>query len=171
MKGIVVSVHGLGGRVTGLESRALATWTARILVDDGALTVTRHSPLPPMCGLGGPGYGRQTATGPVGFARALGVTVRSLADCACVRLAVMRPGVTNRGHTSLASGHATVCPFLLTVRSLGKGVGGLGRVAGIARRQLFLPGIAATLGRGWSLPMWLRLAPFLDSRPLCRTLP
>ena len=168
---IVGPVRGLGGRVTGLASRAIATWTARILVDDGALIVTRHPPLLPMCGLSGPGRDLQTATGPVGFAHALGVTVRGLADCVCVRLAVVRSGVTSRVHTSPATGHVTVRPFLLTVRGLGKGVGGLGGVAGIAQRQLLLPGIAATLGRGWSLPLWLLLPPFLDSRPLCRTLP
>ena len=81
------------------------------------------------------------------------------------------------GHTEpitgrvLVAGHMTARPFLQTVHGLGKGVGGLGGVAGITQRQLLPPGIAATLGREWSLPLRLQVAPFLDSRPLCRTLP
>ena len=45
-------------------------------------------------------------------------------------------------------------PFPPTVRGLERGVDGLGRVSGIERRLLLPPGIAATLGRGWSLPLW-----------------
>ena len=84
-------VRGLGGRVTGLASRALVPRTIRGLVDEGDLAVTRHAPLLPVCGLGSPGHGLWTATGPVGFTRALRVTFRSLADCARVRLAVAGP--------------------------------------------------------------------------------
>ena len=68
-------------------------------------------------------------------------------DCAQVRVAVARPGVTARGHKGPATGRVTITglvtglPFLLTGRSHRRGVG-----AGIARRQLLLPGIAATLG-------------------------
>ena len=71
------------------------------------------------------------------------MTIRGLDDCARVRLAVVRPGVTARGHTGPATGRVTVLPFLLTVHDHEGGVGG---VAGIARRQLLLPEIAATLG-------------------------
>ena len=45
-------------------------------------------------------------------------------------------------------------PIPPTVRGLEKGVDGLGGVSGIERRLLLPPGIAATLGRGWSLPLW-----------------
>ena len=141
------------------------------LVDEGAFAVTRHAPLLPVCCLGSPGHGLRTATSPVRFARVLGATVCGLNDCSRIRLAVARPGVTGCGHTGPATGHVTIRPFLLTVRGLGKGVGGLGGVAGIVQRQLLLPGIAETLGRGWSLPLRLQVAPFLDSHPLCWTLP
>ena len=100
-----------------------------------------------------------TATSPVEFARTHGVTIRSPDECAHVCLAVARPSVTGRGHTGpttgrvTVAGHGTVHPFPLTVRGLGRGVGGLSGVAEIARRQLLPPGIAATLGRGWSLPL------------------
>ena len=130
--GVFVPVRGLGGRVTGLASRALVPRTVRGLVDEGALALTRHAPLLPVCGLGGPGRGLWTVAGPVGFARTLGVTVRCLDDCASVRLAVTRPGVT--GHTGPATGRVTVRPFPLTVHGLGKEVGGLGGVAGIVQR-------------------------------------
>ena len=179
VKSVVVPVRGLGGRVTGLASRTLVPRTVRCLVDEGALAGIRHAPLLPACGLGGPGPGRslQTATSPIEFTHALRVTVCGLDECACVHLAVTRPGVTGCGHTGPANGHVTIAghetihPFPLTVRSLRMGVGSLSGVAGIARRQLLPPGIAATLGRGRSLPLRLRVAPFLGSRPLCRTLP
>ena len=67
--------------------------------------------------------------------------------------------MTGRGHRCPATGHVTfaghgtIRPFPLTVRGLGKEVGGLGRVAGIVWRQLLPPGIVATLGRRWSLPL------------------
>ena len=160
-----------------LRSLALVPRIVHGLVDEGALTVTRHTPLLPVCGLSDPGCGLRTATGPVGFARALGVTVRGLNDCTRVRLPVARSGMTGCGHTGpitgrvTVTGHVTVRPFPPTVRGLGKGVGGLGRVTGIAQRQLLPPGIVATLGRRWSLPLQLRVAPFLSTRPLCRTLP
>ena len=105
-----------------------------------ALAVTCHAPLLLVCSLGGPGRDLQIATGPVGFARALRVTVRGHDNCIRIRLAVARPGVSGRGHTGLAtgrvtvSGHVTAHPFLLTIRGLGKGVGSLGGVAGIAQR-------------------------------------
>ena len=85
------------------------------------------------------------------------------------RLHSHSPGL--RDHTGPATGRRTARPFLLTVRGLGNVVGGLGGVARIERRQLLPPGVAATLGREWSLPLWLWVAPFLYSRPLCRTLP
>ena len=67
-------VHGLGGRVTSLVSRALAPWTIRGLADESALAVTRDAPLLPVCGLS---RGLLTATGTVGCARALGVTANT----------------------------------------------------------------------------------------------
>ena len=63
----------------------------------------------------------------------------------------------------------TTLLFLLTIRSHGKGVGSLDGVAGITRRQLLLPKITATLGRWWSPPLQLRVAPSLFPRPLSRT--
>ena len=63
MKGVVVPVRGLGSRVTGLASRALVPWTVSGLVNEGALTVTCHAPLLPVCGLSGPGRGLWIATG------------------------------------------------------------------------------------------------------------
>ena len=85
--------------------------------------------------------------------------------------------MTGCSHTGPATGHVTVTDhgtvhyFPLTVRGLSRRVGGLDGVARIARRQLLPPGIVATLGRGWSLPLQLRVVPFLGSRPLYRTLP
>ena len=157
--------------MTGLASRALAPWTVRSLVDESALAVTHHAPLLPVCGLCSTGHGLLATTGTVGCARTLEVTISSHNDCTRIRLAVARPGVTGRGHTGPATGCVTPCLCLLTVRDHGHGVGSLGGVTGITRRQLLPPGIASTLGRRWSLPLRLRVAPFLDSRPLCRTLP
>ena len=145
--------------MTGLASRTLAPRPVCGLVDAGALAGILHAPFLPACGLGGSGRGLRTTTGFAEFARALGVTVRDLDECALVRLAVARPGVTVRGHTGPAAGcvtvagHGAVRPFPLTVRILGRGVGSLGRVAGVARRLLLPPGIAANLSRGWSLPL------------------
>ena len=125
-------IRGLGGCMTGLTSRALNPRTVRGLMDEGALEGIRRALLLPRCGLGGPGRGLRTATSPVGFARAIGVTVRGLDECARVRLAVARPGVTRHGHTGPATGrvtvagHVTAFPFPLTVRGLGRGVGGQG---------------------------------------------
>ena len=149
VESVAVPVRSLVGRVTGLASRTLSPRTVRGLVDEGTLAGILHSPLLPACGLVGPSRSLRTATCLIEFARALGVTVRGLDDCAHVRLAIARPSVTVCGHTSPATGR----PFPLTVRGLGRGVGGLGGVTGIARRLLLPPGIAATLGRGWSLPL------------------
>ena len=118
VKGGVVPVLGLGGRVTGLVSRALVPQTVCCLMDEGALVVIHHAPLLPVCGLGSPGRGLQTTTSPVEFARTLGVTVCGLDDCARIRRAVARPGVTGRGHMGPATGrvtvagHGTFVPFL-----------------------------------------------------------
>ena len=65
-----------GGRVTGLVSRSHVPQTVRGVMDEGALAVTRHAPLLPVFGLGGPGRGLWTATGPFGF----GVRLRSQTD-------------------------------------------------------------------------------------------
>ena len=138
VKSVVVPVRGLGGHVTGLASHALDPRTIRGLVDEGALARIHDAPLLPACGLG---RGLRTATGPVEFRSRSQVTVCSLDKCAHVRLAVARSGVAVYGHTGPATGHWTVRPFPLTVCSLGKGVGGLGGVAGIARKLLSPPGI------------------------------
>ena len=112
-----------------------------------------------MYGLADPGRGLLTATGTAEFARSLGVTICGLDDCARVRMAARRPGVTARGHTGPATCHVTVAglvtalPSLLTVCSRGREVSGMDRVARIARRLLLLPGITATLGRRWSPPL------------------
>ena len=129
------------------------------------------------CGLGGPGCGLQTHTGLVGFAHALRVTVCGLDECTRALLAVTRPSVTVRVHTGTATGLVTITghgtgPFSpLTVRSQGIGVGGQGGATGIARRLLLPPGIAATLGQGWRLPLRWRAAPVPCPRLLCRTSP
>ena len=124
--------------MTDLASLALGPWTVRSLLDEGALAGIRHTPPLPAFG---PGRGFRPATGPVGFARALGVTVRGLNECTLFRLAVARPGVTGLGHTGPTTGHmtvdtshVTVRPFLMTFRGLGREVGGQGGVAGIVWR-------------------------------------
>ena len=122
-------------------------------MDESTLTVTRHTPLLPMCGFDGPGCGLLIATGTVECVRAPGATVCGRDDCAHDHLAIMRPGVTARGHTGPTTGHVTIAglvtalPFLLTARGQGRGVGGLDGVAVIARTMLLLPAIVATLGR------------------------
>ena len=168
VKGIVMPVHGQGGQMAGLAGRASVPRTVHGLVDGGAPTVTCLAPLLPICGLGGPSCGLWTATGLVGCAHTLGVTVRGLDECAHVRLAVARPGVTGPGHTGPATGHVTALPTPQIVRGLESRVGSLGGVAGIAWR-FWPPGIAATLGREWNLLLWLRAAPLLCSHPPCRT--
>ena len=107
MKSVVVTVCGLGGCVTDLTSRALDPRTVCGLIDEDSLAGIRHAPLLPVCGLGGPSRCLWTTTGPFEFARALRVTVRGLDECARVRLAVTRPGVTGRGHTGPATGRET----------------------------------------------------------------
>ena len=53
--------------------------------------------------------------------------------------------MTARGHMGSLTGHVTVAG-LVTARGLGRGVGGLDRVARITMKLLLLPAIAATLG-------------------------
>ena len=142
---------GLEETVACRAGRTPAPRTVRSLVDGGALAVTRPALLLPVCGLVAPGRGLWTATGIVECTLALGVTVRGLDECARNLLAVARPGVTACGHTGPATSHVTVAglvtaPLLLTVRGLGRGVGGLDGVTGIARRLLLLPVIAVPLG-------------------------
>ena len=155
VESVVVPVRSLVGHVTGLTGHTVAPRTVRGLVDSGTLAGILHAPLLPACSLGNPGRGLRIATGLVEFARAPGVTVRSLDECAHVRLAVARPGMTVCGHTGPAPDCVTVTgrPFPLTVRGLGRGVSGLGGDARIVRRLLLTPGIVATLGQGWSLPL------------------
>ena len=130
--------------MTGLGRLALAPRTVR--VDESALTVTRYAPLLHVCGLVAPGRGLLTATVTNGYARALGVTTCDRTDCNRGRLAVARPGLTARSHTGPTTGHVTAL-LLLTVCGLGRAVGSLDGVAGIAQRLLLLPAITATLGR------------------------
>ena len=106
----------------------------------------RHAPPPPVCGLGSPRQGPWTATGLVEFARTLGVTVLGIDECVRTLLAVARPGVTVCGHTGPVTGHG-IGPFSpMTVCGRGRGAGGQGGVAEIARRLFLPPGIAAPLG-------------------------
>ena len=142
--------------MTGIVSPSLAPRGVCGLVDAGALAGILLAPLLSTCSLGGPGRGLWTATGPVEFAHALGVTV--------CRHEARRD---RRGHTGPATGRVTVVGHW-TVRCLEKGVGSLGGVAGIARRQLLPPGIVATLCRGWSLSLWLRAAPFPGCSSACQ---
>ena len=157
----------------GLGSRAVVPRTVRSCVDESALAVTRHAPLLPVCGLVVPGCGLLTATGSVGYGRALGASGHD--DCTRDCLAVVRPGVTIRCHTGPATGHVTVAGLvtallLLTALGLGRGVGCLDRVTRTARRLLILPAIMATLGCRWSLPLRLQVAPLVFLRPLSWTL-
>ena len=120
-------------------------------MDGSALAVARPGLLLPACGLVAPGRGLRTAPSVDECARALGVTARGLDECARDLLAVARPGMTARGHTGPATSHVTVAglvtaPLLLTVRGLGRGVGGLDGVTGTARKLMLLPAIAVTLG-------------------------
>ena len=118
-----------------------------------------------------------SATGTVRFARALGVTVRSLYEHNRALLAVTAPGVIVRGHLGPATDlvtitrHGTGCFSLLTSLGHGIEVGSLGGVAGIEWRLLVPPRIVATQGQGWSLPLRLRAAPSPCPRLTCRTLP
>ena len=79
--------------------------------------------------------------------------------------------MTVNGHTGHASGPVTVVghrigPFSsLTVRGHGIEVGGLDGFTGIAWRLWRPPGIAATLGRGWSVPLRWWAAPFPRPTP------
>ena len=147
--------HGAHSRSQGAcalsrECLSLSPLTVRSHADVNALAMTLHDHLLHVCGLVTPGRGLLTATGTVQCACALGVTTRGLNDCTRDRLAVARPGVTARSHTGPASGHVAVAGvvtalLLLTARGLGRGVGGLDGVAGIALRLLMLPAIVATL--------------------------
>ena len=123
---IEILVMSIAVPALGLRSRVLAPRNVRGRVDESALAVTRHAPPLPVCGLVDPGRSLMTTTGTDRCARALGTTVRGRDDCARDRLAVTRPNVT--------------------ARSLGREVGGLDGVTGIAVRLLLLPTIAATLG-------------------------
>ena len=144
MKSITVFALGLEVLVLCLGSRAFDPRTVRCLVDESALAVTCHGHLLPVCGLVAPGHSLLIATGAVECARCLD-------DCARDQLAVARPGMTARSHLGPATSHMTVTGLvtallLLTARGLGRRVGGLDGVAGIARQLLVLPAIAATLG-------------------------
>ena len=143
VKGVVVPVRGLVGRLSGLTSCAFTPQPVRGLVDAGSLTRALHAPPLPACGLGGPGLGLRTTTGAVGFTC---VTVCGLDEYARTLLAVTGPCVIVRGHTGPVTGHGIGCFSPLTVHGRGIEVGSLGRVTGIMRRLLQPPGIAATLG-------------------------
>ena len=163
VKGVAVPVHSLEGRVTGLASHALAPRIVRGLVDDSAIAVTLPFPFLSMCGPDDPGCSLLTATGTVEFARTLGVTIRGHDDCARVCLAIAS------GHTGPATGCMTALLFFLIVRGHGRGVSSLDGVAGIPRRLLLLPRIAATLGQRCCLPLRLRVAPSFFPCPLSLT--
>ena len=98
------------------------------------------------------------------------VRLHSWSDCPWSRRLNSRSSGHCKARHDWSRSHGS-SPFLLTDRSLGKGGGGLGGVARSALRQLLHSGIAATLGRGWSLPLRLQVALFLGSRPPCQTLP
>ena len=142
-----------GGSRSFLASRTLAPRPIRSLMDVSALARALHAPPLPACGLSGPGLGLWTATRAVGFACAFGMAVCGLHECAQALLAVTGPGVIICCHMGPASGHRTGRFSSLTVRGHGIKVGCLGGVAEIIQRLLWPPGIAATLSRGWSLPL------------------
>ena len=165
--GDVMPARGLVGCVPGLASRALTPQIVCGLLDVCALVGVLHAPTLPACGLG---RGLRTTPGAVSFARVLGVTARSL-------LAAAGPAVIVRDHAVRGTspvavrGHGTVLSSPLTGLSHGRGVGDLGRVAGIVWRLMLPPRIAATLGRGWGLLLRLRAAPYHGSSLLCETSP
>ena len=131
-KGDIVPDRGLLGCVPGLASHALAPRPVRCLVDACALVGALHALLLPAYGLGGPGRGFWTAPRPVGFACALGVTARGLAESALALLAAASPAVIVRDHTSpgtslvTAHGHGAALSSPLTGLGHGSGVGDLG---------------------------------------------
>ena len=127
----------------GLGSCALAPWTVCGRVDESALTVTRHTPLLPVCGLVDPSRGLLTATGTDEYARALG-RPRRLRSRSTGRRETRRDRHGSRYRSRVAS--LVTALLLLTARSLGTGVGNLGRVAGTTRKLSLLPAITATLG-------------------------
>ena len=153
---------GLGVIVPCLGSRALDPQTVRGRVDGSALAVTPHDLLLPVCGLVASGRGLRTAT-------RVNECARALDDCARYLLAVARPRVTASGHTGPATVADLMTAPLLSTRCLGRGVGGLDGVTGIAQRLLLLPVFAATLGLRWLLPLRLRVAPLLFPHPLSWT--
>ena len=137
-----------------------------------ALAVTRHAPPLPVCSLDAP----VAVFSPLPDRR---VRSRSQSDHSRSRRLSSRSSgrrKARRDRERPATGHVTVAGlvtallFLLTARGLGRRVGSLDGVAGIARRLLLLPAIAATLGRRQSPPLRLLVAPSLFPRPLSRTL-
>ena len=108
-------------------------------------------------------------------ALALGVTVHVLDKSARALWAAAGSDVIVCGHAVPATGLVTVrgyrtdCFSLLTGPGHRGEVGGQGGVAGIVWRLMVPPGIAVTLGCGWSLLLQLRAAPSLSPSLRCRT--
>ena len=113
-KGDVVPTHGLVGRVPGLASRSLAPRPISGLVDEGTLAGALDAPPLPAGGLGDPGLGLRIATGAVGFARALRVTVYGLDESARARLAAAGSGLIVCGHAGPATGEQSRDRLLLS---------------------------------------------------------
>ena len=161
----------LVGHVPGFTSRALAPRPIRGLVDECALAGARHAPPLPACGLGSPDHGVWTATGAVGFACALEVTVCGLDERACALWATAGSAVIVCDHAIHATGpngHGTGRFSPLTGPGHRREVGSQD---GVVRRLMVPPRIAATLGCGWSLLLQFWAAPSLSPSLLCRTSP
>ena len=158
-KGDVVPTRGLGGLVAGLASRSLT--------DECALAGARHAPGPSL----------RTATGAVGFAPALGVTIRGLDESARALRAAAGSAVIVCDHEVPAIGPVTICGHGTSRFSPRtgpghvRGAGGQGGVARIVRRLMVSPRIMAILGCGWSLLLRLQTAPSLSTSCLCRISP
>ena len=125
-KGDIVPARGLVGRVASLASRALTPWPVRGRGDECALTGACHAPPLPMCGLGGPSCGLRTATGGIGFAHALGVTVRGLNESARALRAAVGSDVIVGGHAFPTTGRERSRNWSLPLNgpSHGREVGG-----------------------------------------------
>ena len=65
-----------------LGSHTLVPRTVCGRVDESTLAVTLHAPILPVCSFVAPGRSLLTATGSIGYARALRVTAHGHDDCA-----------------------------------------------------------------------------------------
>ena len=147
--------------MTGLASRPLAPRTVCGLVDEGVPARIRHAPLLPACGSDGPFSDRY---------RSRRVRSRSRNDRSRSRRERLRSsGRHEARHDRLRSRDRRRSRDRLTLssdRSRSR------KRSWWPSQMMFLPpGIAATLGRGWSLTLQWWETPLLCPRLPCRTSP